>query len=50
MVIEGSVEEKVLEIQERKRKMTATVGTGQSRSQQAQSRRDDMNALLSGSS
>lgn len=49
MVIEGSVEEKVLDIQERKRKMTTTVGTaGKSRSERAQTRREDMNALLGG--
>lgn len=48
MVIEDTVEEKVLEIQDRKRKMTATIGAGQSRAQQAQTRRADLEALLGG--
>ncbi|CCG83942.1 protein of unknown function [Taphrina deformans PYCC 5710] len=46
MVIEDSIEEKVLEIQDRKRKMTATIGAGQSRAQQVEARRADLETLL----
>lgn len=46
LVVENSIEDRVLEIQERKRQMTNTAGSGMTREQAAQSRRSDIEALL----
>ena len=48
LVVAGTIEQKVLEIQARKRKMTATMGTGENRQQAAQTRRSDIALLLGG--